>query len=121
MRWQENEEALNEKISHEAAQPLSCTLSWAHRWEESLLPTRKRLVGVISLAAVVGGTPSPSQLRRVSGCHPPKQARRLRYCTAARIISYLPFRAEPIPLTATRMTIESPAAMMAYSIEVAPD
>jgi len=46
---------------------------------------------------------------------------RLHYCTLVRMTSYLLDSAEPRLLTATRMTIESPAAIKAYSIEVAPD
>ena len=103
---------------------MSYTLLRVHRWEESFLPTRKRPVGVISLAAVIGGTPSPSEFRKVSGGgrsgQEQWQAGQL-YCTLLRIISYLPFRAVPALLTATMITIAMPAAIKAYSIEVAAD
>jgi hypothetical protein len=43
------------------------------------------------------------------------------YLSDEEIAENLLFSAEPSPLTAATITIESPAAMMAYSIEVAPD
>src|SRR3569833_3134029 len=125
MRWQASEKASSEKISSEAAQPfvmhplLGAAL-------EGIIPTdAKRPVGVISLAAVIGGTPSPSQFNEVSGHGRLRQACRqtrwLRYCTLVRIISYLPDSDVPTLLTATMIATAIPTAIKAYSIEVAPD